>query len=72
MATETDRLKSGLSIRRARRKTTDAIDVETILRALVDRRRDERGLCAMVRLADVAAEDERSIGCGVEGIEVRP
>jgi transposase len=45
--------------RRARRKKTDAIDVETILRALVAWDRGERGLCAMVRVPDVAAEDAR-------------
>jgi transposase len=45
--------------RRARRKKTDAIDVETILRALVGWDRGERGLCAMVRVPDVAAEDAR-------------
>jgi len=45
--------------RRARRKKTDAIDVEMILRALVAWDRGERGLCAMVRVPDVAAEDAR-------------
>ena len=45
--------------RRARRKKTDAIDVETILRAVVAWDRGERGLCAMVRVPDVAAEDAR-------------
>lgn len=45
--------------RRARRKKTDAIDVESILRALVAWDRGERGLCAMVRAPDVAAEDAR-------------
>ena len=45
--------------RRARRKKTDAIDVETILRALVAWDRGERGLCAMVRAPDPAAEDAR-------------
>jgi transposase len=45
--------------RRARRKKTDVIDVETILRALLAWQRGERGLCAMVRVPDVAAEDAR-------------
>jgi transposase len=45
--------------RRARRKKTDAIDVETILRALVAWDRGERGLCSMVRAPDTAAEDAR-------------
>lgn len=43
--------------RRARRKKTDAIDVETILRALVGWDRGEPGLCHMVRVPDAAAED---------------
>jgi transposase len=45
--------------RRARRKKTDAIDVEMILRALVAWDRGERGLCTMVRAPDTAAEDAR-------------
>ena len=45
--------------RRARRKKTDAIDVETILRALIGWDRGERGLCQMVRVPDAAAEDAR-------------
>jgi transposase len=45
--------------RRARRKKTDAIDAETILRALVAWDRGERGLCAMVHVPDIAAEDAR-------------
>lgn len=45
--------------RRARRKKTDAVDVETILRALVGWDRGERGLCTMVRVPDAAPEDAR-------------
>jgi transposase len=45
--------------RRARRKKTDAIDVETILRALVGWDRGERGRCHMVRIPEAAAEDAR-------------
>ena len=45
--------------RRARRKKTDAIDVETILRALIGWESGERGLCRMVRVPDAAAEDAR-------------
>lgn len=45
--------------RRARRKKTDAIDVETILRAAIRWRRGERDACSMVRVPDVAAEDAR-------------
>ena len=45
--------------RRARRAKTDAIDVETILRALIAWDRGERGLCAMVVAPDPAREDER-------------
>ena len=45
--------------RRARRKKTDAIDVETILRASVAWNRGERGLCTMIRVPDIAAEDAR-------------
>ena len=44
---------------RARRKKTDAIDVETILRALIGWESGERGLCRMVRVPDAAAEDAR-------------
>jgi transposase len=45
--------------RRARRKKTDTIDVETILRALIGWDRGETGLCRMVRVPDTAAEDAR-------------
>lgn len=45
--------------RRARRKKTDAIDVETILRASVAWDRGERGLCTMIRVPDITAEDAR-------------
>jgi transposase len=45
--------------RRARRKKTDAIDVESILRALLAWDRGERGLCAMLRVPDPAAEEAR-------------
>ena len=45
--------------RRARRKKTDAIDVETILRAAVAWDRGERGLCTMIHVPDAAAEDAR-------------
>jgi transposase len=45
--------------RRARRKKTDAIDVEMILRALARWRRGERDVCSMVRVPDIAAEDAR-------------
>jgi transposase len=45
--------------RRARRKKTDAIDVETILRAAIRWWRGERDACSMVRVPDVAAEDAR-------------
>src|SRR5471032_3607986 len=47
--------------RRARRKKTDAIDVETILRAAIRWRRGERDACSMVRVPDVAAEDARRV-----------
>lgn len=45
--------------RRARRKKTDAIDVEMILRALARWLRGERDVCSMVRVPDIAAEDAR-------------
>jgi transposase len=45
--------------RRARRRKTDAIDAETILRAVMAWERGERDQCSMVRVPDVAAEDAR-------------
>ncbi|MBV8408120.1 MAG: IS110 family transposase [Alphaproteobacteria bacterium] len=45
--------------RRARRRKTDAIDAETILRALTAWDRGERDQCSMVRVPDVAPEDAR-------------
>jgi transposase len=47
--------------RRARRRKTDAIDVETILRALVAWDRGERSVCAMVEVPEAAAEDDRRV-----------
>jgi transposase len=47
--------------RRARRRKTDRIDVEAILRALIRWRYGDRDVCSMVVVPDVAAEDERRL-----------
>jgi transposase len=47
--------------RRARRRKTDRIDVEAILRALVRWRHGDRDVCSMVVVPDAAAEDERRL-----------
>jgi transposase len=47
--------------RRARRRKTDRIDVEAILRALIRWRRGEGDACSMVSVPDAAAEDERRL-----------
>ena len=47
--------------RRARRRKTDRIDVETILRALIRWLRGERDACSMVIVPDADAEDERRL-----------
>jgi transposase len=47
--------------RRARRRKTDRIDVEAILRALIRWRHGDREVCSMVVVPDAAAEDERRL-----------
>jgi transposase len=47
--------------RRARRRKTDRIDVEAILRALIRWRHGDRDVCSMVVVPNVAAEDERRL-----------
>jgi transposase len=47
--------------RRARRRKTDRIDVEAILRALIRWRHGDRDVCSMVVVPDAAAEDERRL-----------
>jgi transposase len=47
--------------RRRRRRKTDAIDVETILRALIRWDRGERDECRMVVVPDPSVEDDRRI-----------
>lgn len=47
--------------RRAKRRKTDRIDVETILRALIAWRHGARDECSMVVVPETAAEDERRL-----------
>src|SRR5712691_10913713 len=46
---------------RAKRRKTDRIDVETILRALIAWRHGARDECSMVVVPETAAEDERRL-----------
>jgi transposase len=54
--------------RRARRAKTDVIDVEMLLRTLMEWRRDEPRVCSMVPIPDAADEEARRAHCEREDL----